>query len=91
MNQKTTEPNPSKEELKQMLPGVKLYPSITVITNRQQLTFIQECIKQALHHNPTMAQIQDEWDNNLGEVLIDMLDDTLDDPSAEDSIHGFVL
>lgn len=65
--------------------------SLTIITNKQQLAFIQECIKVAIKTNLEMARLKDELDNNLGETLIDMIDDTLDMDDPEDYIHGFIL
>lgn len=65
--------------------------SIHIITNKQQLTFIQECIKVALQTKPAMANIKDELDDDLGEVLVDMIDTTLDNTFPSDCVHGFIL
>ena len=65
--------------------------SIQIITNKQQLKFIQDAIRIAIDASPRLALEVDEFDEPMGQILVEMIQDTLDDPKADDAIHGFVL
>jgi len=46
---------------------------IQIITNKQQLQFVQKCIQLAKKHCPEELTEKDELDNDLGELLFDMM------------------
>ncbi|RWZ83185.1 MAG: hypothetical protein EO766_17825 [Hydrotalea sp. AMD] len=86
-------PKQKKDLIRQQTgnPDLKFTSTIDILTNKQQLTFIQECIKVAIKTNPAMARIKDEYDSELGQLLIDVIDATLDMDDPEAYIHGFIM
>jgi len=63
---------------------------IQIITNKQQLQFVQKCIQLAKKHCPEELTEKDELDNDLGELLFDMIEDVLTENHDPEIVHGFI-
>ena len=67
-----------------------MFTPIHITTNKQQLQYIQKCISLAKEHCPQLVDDVDDLDNDLGEILFDMIEDTITEEYDPDTIHGFI-
>lgn len=57
--------------------------------NTQQLQYIQKAIKFATDKGLPIEL--DEMENDTGDFLVDMIDDTINEEYEKDTIHGFCI
>ena len=58
-------------------------------TNKQQLKYIQEAIDYAIKNG--FPDDFDEFGNNIGKTMINMIEDTITDEYDPNIIHGFCI
>lgn len=61
---------------------------LTIQLSKEQLAFILDSIQFAKAQN-FQTDLTDHMDENMGEMLVDMMSDTLTDPNAEETIHDY--
>lgn len=65
--------------------------TIEVHIGINQMEFIKKCIIEATNNNPALAAELDEWDDPMGETLVDLIDMTVKDPGEYGTLHGWVV
>jgi hypothetical protein len=65
--------------------------SVEVQIGLDQLSFLKECIVEATKSNPNLGQYLDEWEDPMGETLIDLINMTITEPGEFGILHGWVV
>jgi hypothetical protein len=65
--------------------------AVEVHIGLDQLEYIKKCIQKATYYDHELDSTTDQWDDNMGESLIGLIDMTIKDPGVYGTLHGWVV
>lgn len=64
-------------------------PIYNIHITKQQLLYIQKCVQFSISQSEDLDNEIDEYEEQMGQVLNDMIETTTGQEYEEDVIHGF--